>query len=159
MKNTSITIAGRNDDPYFTQCQTIALYIKTKNPKIIITELSFFETEWDQYMSQLKQLHGGKFFWHNNMHIAYFDNGKYIGKVNEFLVFAQKNYDYKEFNNLSYYRFECDKRQKEIYSQSDFCYMNIQIGNSEPIMALIKLYSNLVPKTCKTFCKLCEGCI
>jgi len=160
MKKVNITLAGRNDDPYFLQCKTALSFIKKKDPYVSSIELSFFETEWEQYLFDLQKAYGKLFLNHQSSPLVYLNDFEYIGGAAEFLSYADEHYDYRDSNNFSSYIQICDNTLKKIYNDNPYrkyCYMDIKIEKSVPITVVFELYCDIAPITCHNFIELCKG--
>lgn len=160
MKKVNITLAGRKDDPYFLQCKTALSFIKKKDPYVSSTEISLFETEWEQYLFDLQKAQGGLFLSHKSSPLVYLNDFEYIGGTGEFLGYADEHYDYRDFNDFSFYIQTSDENLKKIYNDNPYrkyCYMDIKIGKSVPVTVVFELYCDIAPITCHNFIELCKG--
>ena len=132
MNHLNITLAGRKDDPYLLKCKAALTYIKSKNNAISSTELPLFETEWEEYLSKLQQTYGGRFLGHKSSPLIFFNESQYIGGANEFLVFADAHYNYKDTTDISKYVEQCEKALQKLYIENTkrrYCYMDVKVDD------------------------------
>ena len=135
-------------------------FIKKINPLVQVEEHSFFQTDWQEYITQIQKAKAGKFQFHSKSPLVYLDNDQYIGGSREFMTFAEEEFHYQEQGSFEMY---CDRTQellRKITFENPFrayCYMNIQIGQAEPMTAIFELFTDIAPQTCKNFIELCKG--
>lgn len=101
-----ITVAGAIKDYNFQMMKTAALYIKreSEDPTLQVEILEFFESQWEQYMKDLKQEKKGKFYIHKGYHIAFINDDEYIGDSNEFMRWALINHRYFDTTKILIYK-------------------------------------------------------
>eukprot|EP01022_Parablepharisma_sp_SALTPOND_P028758 TRINITY_DN71653_c2_g1_i1.p1 TRINITY_DN71653_c2_g1~~TRINITY_DN71653_c2_g1_i1.p1 ORF type:complete len:678 (-),score=108.49 TRINITY_DN71653_c2_g1_i1:2813-4699(-) len=160
MKGVRITLVGKKSDPYLMQCKAALSAIKSKNPYISSTELSLFETEWEEYLRQVQRTHGGRFLHHKKSPLVFFDDADYLGGAEAFLAWAEEHYDYHDATNIALYNRRCQEILKRMYSDDPsrkYCYMDIQVGKDIPTTVIFELFVDIAPQTCNNFIELCKG--
>jgi hypothetical protein len=89
-------LAGKVNDPLFHKCQACLERLQEERPKELTVEvLSFFETQWEEYLSAIQLEKKGPFFHHKpSAPIVFMNDVVYIGDADTFLEWALNEFRY-----------------------------------------------------------------
>ena len=73
-------------------CKTAAQYLAWTEENITVEIHELFETQWEQYMRDLKKSH--KFYSHKGSYIVFINDTEYLGVADQFMTWALVNYRY-----------------------------------------------------------------
>jgi hypothetical protein len=160
MKGIRITLAGKKNDGHFMQCHTALGCIKKKNPAIEIVVLPLFETEWEEYLRRIQKTLGGRFILHKKSPLIFVNNDEYIGGPEEFMNWAEDQYDYHDTTNIVLYNKKSVEMMRKSISETPsrkYAFMDFQLGKEPPAMVIFELFYDVAPLTCNNFIELCKG--
>ena len=154
-------LAGKVNDPLFHKCQACLLHLQEERPKELSVEvLSFFETQWEEYLDALQIEKKGPFFTHKVASpIVYYNDNVYVGDGETFLEWALNEFRYVDTTSPLIYK----KRASDAYRKliegtpgRNYAFLDINVdGDVQKVV--IELFTEYAPKTCGNFLKLCTG--
>ena len=153
-------MAGKKNDPYFMQCKTALATIKAKKPGIEVVELSYFETEWEEYLKRIQKTLGGRFMYHRKSPLIFLNSSEYIGADQEFLVWAEEHFDYHDTTKIVFYNKRCQELLRKTMTENParkYCYMDLKLDKELPATVIFELFMDIAPLTCNNFIELCKG--
>ncbi|XP_029451154.1 probable inactive peptidyl-prolyl cis-trans isomerase-like 6 isoform X2 [Rhinatrema bivittatum] len=116
------------------------------------------EFDWNLFLAEKKKELKGE-IWEYPSSVMCFINDQLLGDERIFLKWAYQNWAYTDFRPLPLYRALaedfCIKYMKS--SKHVFVYMDISIQENPIGRLLFELFSDICPKTCENFWKLCTG--
>ncbi|KAL3882633.1 hypothetical protein ACJMK2_028957 [Sinanodonta woodiana] len=155
-----IEIFGLINDIRFQKARFCAEDLYKKDPNLVSYPVikGMLEFEWDLFIdAKKKELRGET--WAFNEKAICFANGKLIGGPDDFVSWAQENYNYEEYRPDALYETLREEAYKSHLNSKkhEYVYMDISISH-EPVGRLVfELFTDLVPKTCENFKALCTG--
>lgn len=157
---TKVEIFGLVIDPSYHQAKVTAEGLHQKNQKTFHYPIckGMVEKEWKLFIENLKQDCGGSMMSFNEKVLVKV-NDEIIGEANDFIIYASKNFGFKDFRPVALF----DAMARMAYEENllerkhDLMYMNIKIGDEMVGKLLIELFNDLAPKTCTNFKELCLG--
>lgn len=156
-----ITVAGKIQDPGFVQSQTCAQYISSTNEDLVSVEvLTFFETQWEEYMKKLKKDQKGLFYDHKASHIIFLNDSEYIGNNDDFSKWALLNYRYLDKTKTLFYKKKAKDNFKRAINDSKnniYVFIDVKVGEEAPVRVNVELFKSLAPDACENFRKICIG--
>ena len=105
----NITLAGVISDESYHKCATCIKSLKEiHGTKIRSTELTFFPTQWDQYLKKIQNENKGPFYQHKGSPIVFFSSlahgnmnvNYYVGGETQFLEWALQEFRYVDTNKF-----------------------------------------------------------
>ena len=160
VKIRSITLGGKLGDAGFEQCRLALESISKTHPEISITINSFFETQWEEYLTYTKSIKGGDFYFHKGSPLTFYNENIYIGDLQPFLKWAQLKLRY--FDHRSDYKKQSERNVMKVMKAGvisgnrGYVYMKIKLqGKTHQVV--FELFQDLAPKSSLNFATLCEG--
>ncbi|KAK6171495.1 hypothetical protein SNE40_019672 [Patella caerulea] len=156
----NLEIYGLLNDINFVRAKCCAEDLLKQNPSIFNEPIirGMVQFEWDLFIeNKKKELRGEA--WSFNETAITFVNNQMIGGPNEFLSWAEENYQFQEFRPTPLYETLTEEGFKNLLNSRnhEYVYLDVSIGD-EPVGRLtIELFTDVVPKTCSNFKSLCIG--
>ena len=154
-------LAGKVNDPLFHKCQACLERLQEERPKELTVEvLSFFETQWEEYLNALQVEKKGPFFTHNvSSPIVFFNDNIYVGDGETFLEWALNEFRYVDSESPQVYKKRAEDAYKKLIEGTpgrNYAFLDINVdGDVQKVV--IELFSEFAPKTCSNFLKICSG--
>lgn len=159
-KRIKVTIFGHLKAVEFHKVKGAAEQIRLKDSQIFEEPfaIGLLECDWVTFQKAKKKELKGE-MWGFNENVMTFVDNQLIGGHEEFLRWAEENYQYKDFRPLPLWHAMMKESYKNylIDKKHDFVYMDIAIGNETVGKLLIELFTSRVPRTCNNFKQLCRG--
>lgn len=159
-KRIKITVFGQLKAVEFHLVKGVAQQLQQKVPQFFDEPFAvgLLECDWVTFQNAKKKELKGE-MWGFRENVLTFVDNELIGGHEEFLEWAEQNYDYKDFRPLPLWHALMKESYKNylLDTAHDFVYMDIAIGNEIVGRLVIELFNNRVPKTCNNFKELCKG--
>ncbi|VDM31955.1 unnamed protein product [Hydatigera taeniaeformis] len=128
---------------------------------------ALYELEWVEFLHNKKRELKGE-YWAFNSAVFCFCDGKPIGNFVKLHSWAKEYYFLQNYRPRNFYEMlaydlyrenlmQRNVRTNSSMSQRNYVSMAITIGGDSCGTLLFELYSDIVPKTCANFMKLCTG--
>ncbi|KAL5966998.1 putative inactive peptidyl-prolyl cis-tran isomerase-like 6 [Taenia solium] len=118
---------------------------------------ALYEQEWVEFLHEKKRKLGGE-YWAFDSVVFCFCNGKPIGDFMDLHNWAKEHYHLQNYRPRTFYEMLAyDSYRDNLMRRNTYVSMAITIGGDSCGTLLFELYSDIVPKTCANFIKLCTG--
>ena len=155
-----ITVAGKMNDSAFHKCVAAVKYLSQEHPGVVTAEfLSFFETQWEEYIKKTANKLKGIFYQHSGSHIIILNDSEYVGTAEQFTHYLLTNFSYMD-NSMSvvYDRLAVNTFKRAINTSKTKKYAQMQLNFSGMNSTIyFELFNDIAPKTVANFLGLCSG--
>jgi hypothetical protein len=160
MKHGKVTLVGKRNDAYYEKCRAALNFLRTADKDITTVEVPLFETQWHEYLKDIKQRLGGPFQNHLLSPLVYLNDDDYIGDAGQFLAWMDTHYGYNNNTHIVFFRRRCydSLRKQTIHNPTRaYCYMDLEFGQELSSTVIFELFVDVAPLTCRNFIELCKG--
>eukprot|EP01022_Parablepharisma_sp_SALTPOND_P028558 TRINITY_DN71148_c0_g1_i1.p7 TRINITY_DN71148_c0_g1~~TRINITY_DN71148_c0_g1_i1.p7 ORF type:complete len:233 (+),score=21.53 TRINITY_DN71148_c0_g1_i1:101-700(+) len=160
MLKRTLTLAGKMTDPYYEKCRAALHWVASQDPSIECIDKPMFETEWNEFLKEMKAIYGGPFKKHKISPLVFVNAGDYIGGAENFMIWLKNVYNYTDKTSLVYYKRRCKKnmtRQTISNPTRAYCYMDFALESQGKSTVVFELFLDVAPRTSKNFMELCQG--
>ncbi|KAM4772287.1 putative inactive peptidyl-prolyl cis-trans isomerase-like 6 [Rhinophrynus dorsalis] len=155
-----LEVVGLLNEPPFHMAKCAAEVLKHsfdaefENPILI----PLMDCAWHQYLSEKKKELKGE-TWEYSSRVMCFINGQFMGDEKALETWANAMWGYRDHRPLALYKALAeDFRSKYMKGTKHiFVYLDIKINEKHIGRLLFELFSDICPKTCENFQKLCTG--
>ncbi|XP_031558877.1 probable inactive peptidyl-prolyl cis-trans isomerase-like 6 [Actinia tenebrosa] len=155
-----ISILGLLKEVDFHMVKGAAQQLHQKEPNVFFEPkaVGFLECDWISFIQAKKKELKGE-VWGFDDNVIIFINEEVVGGKDEFLKWANDNYNYQDFRPLPLWYAMAKESYKNhlIDTKHEFVYMDIAVGDEKIGKLIIELMSDRLPKTCKNFISLIKG--
>ena len=155
-----ITVAGKMNDSAFHKCVAATKYLQQEHPGVVTAEfLSFFETQWEEYIKRTANRLKGIFYQHSGSHLILLNDCEYVGSAEQFAEYLLMNFTYMD-NSMSvvYERLAFNTFKRAINTSKTKKYAQMQLNFSGMNSTIyFELFNDIAPKTVANFLGLCSG--
>lgn len=156
-----IVVAGIINDQDFQQAKTCVLYLERNSPnEVKATVHQLFETQWEEYLKEIKSSKKGKFHYHKGNFIVYVNEDTYLGNFEGLEKWALMNYRYLDNTSKIIYRRKAIIEFKKAINDTkgrSYCFMEVRLGEDLPQRVIFELFTDIAPDSCENFKKLAAG--
>jgi len=155
-----LTLVGKINDSFYEKCHACLYWISQNDPKIECIDMPLFETDWNNFLKEIRQKYGGPFITHKMSPLVFLNENEYIGGMEKFLQFAYNEYKYIDKVNMVFYKKRCKNNLIKITIENPirkYCYMDFVLSKNHNFTVIFELFLDIAPKTCKNFISLCNG--
>ncbi|ESO85751.1 hypothetical protein LOTGIDRAFT_195649 [Lottia gigantea] len=156
----NIEVFGLLNDINFVRAKCCANDIHKQHPKVFNEPVikGMLEFEWDLYIEAKKKEIRGE-AWSFSENAIIFINNQLIGGPNDFIFWAEENYQFQEFRPMPLYETLTEEGYKTTLNSKnhEYVYFDVNIGDEPVGKIVIELFTDVVPKTCSNFKSLCIG--
>jgi len=159
-----IRLYGLMKSSEFWQARCVIEALCSKEGKVFEEPLfeSMLENRWLSFIDELRQTSAKSIsgeLWGFHGDTLVFIGAELLGGGPDFLKWAKQEYNFEDFRPLPLFKALAQEGYKEnlVKSKHDFVYMEIVANDKSLGRMVIELHSDLLPKTCTNFMKLCIG--
>jgi peptidyl-prolyl cis-trans isomerase-like 6 len=160
-----ITLGGKITDSDFYKIKTALQWISRNNEGVEISINCFFETQWEEYLKKVQNEKKGVFLNHKAPILTFLNEDVYIGDTDAFFDYALNEFRYfdKQTTTYSMQASNFYRKALETNPKRNYVFLNIVMSQEEHELkgeaqrVVIELFSDICPKTCENFKKLCNG--
>jgi hypothetical protein len=153
-------LAGKINDPGFHKCFSALKFLESDRPKeVTVTVLTFFETQWEEYLKKVQTEKKGLFFHHKVSPLIFYNEIKYIGDCDQFTDWVLNEFRYLDKTSPVIYKKKAVDGMKSLIENTasrSYVFMDLSI-NGQTQKVVFELFLDVAPLTCDNFKKLCTG--
>lgn len=116
--------------------------------------LSFFETQWEEYLDALQIAKKGPFFTHKvGSPIVYYNDNVYVGDGHTFLEWVLNEFRYVDSTSPAIYKKQANDTYRKLIEGTPgrkYAFLDINVDGDQQ-KVVIELFTEYAPKTCANF--------